>query len=66
MKKLCSYRFDDQFLTSLARLANLEMTNKTEIIKKSVLLYLDDNLDRLEERNTHLNTWKSFTKNKER
>jgi hypothetical protein len=66
MKKLCSYRFDDQFLTSLARLANLEMTNKTEIIKKSVLLYMDDNLDRLKARDTALNMWKSVARNKER
>jgi len=66
MKKLCSYRFDEQFLTALERLANLEMATKTEIIKKSVMLYMDDNLDRLKARDTALNMWQSVAKNKER
>ena len=66
MKKLCSYRFDEQFRTALARLANLEMATKTEIIKKSVMLYMDDNLDRLKARDTALNMWQSVAKNKER
>jgi hypothetical protein len=65
MKKLCSYRFDDQFLTALARLANLEMTTKTEIIKKSVMLYMDDNLDRLKAMDTALNMWQLVAENKE-
>ena len=65
MKKLCSYRFDEQFLTSLERLANLEMATKTEIIKKSVMLYMDDNLDRLKARDTALNMWKLVAENKE-
>ena len=49
-KKLCSFRFDDEFIRLLEALTGLEQTNKTQVIQKSVMNYLAENVDRLEER----------------
>ena len=49
-KKLCSFRFDDDFIRLLEALTGLERTNKTLVIKKSVMKYMADNIDRLEDR----------------
>ena len=39
-KKLCSFRFDDEFIRLLEALTGLERTNKTQVIQKSVMNYL--------------------------
>ena len=49
-KKLCSFRFDDDFIRLLEALTGLERTNKTLVIQKSVMNYLAENIDRLERR----------------
>ena len=49
-KKLCSFRFDNEFIRLLEALTGLERTNKTQVIQKSVMNYLAENVDRLEER----------------
>ena len=49
-KKLCSFRFDDDFIRLLEALTGLEKTNKTLVIQKSVMNYLAENIDKLEKR----------------
>jgi hypothetical protein len=49
-KKLCSFRFDEEFIRLLEALTGLERTNKTQVIQKSVMNYLAENIDRLEQR----------------
>ncbi len=49
-KKLCSFRFDDEFIRLLEALTGLERINKTQVIQKSVMNYLAENIDRLEQR----------------
>jgi predicted transcriptional regulator len=53
--KNCTFRFDEKFIDSLARLASLESTNKTGIIRRAVLDYWDVNIGRLEERHEKMN-----------
>ena len=53
-KKLCSFRFDDDFIRLLEALTGLEKTNKTLVIQKSVMNYLAENVDRLEERHRRM------------
>ena len=49
-KKLCSFRFDNEFIRLLEALTGLERTNKTLVIQKSVMKYMAENIDRLEDR----------------
>ena len=53
--KITGYRFDEDFIKMLGTLARLERLNKTEIIKKAVVNYLTENIDRLEERHKKMN-----------
>jgi hypothetical protein len=49
-KKMCSYRFDDEFIRLLEALTGLERTSKTQVIQKAVMNYMSENMDRLEKR----------------
>jgi|TARA_R110001583_G_scaffold183_5_gene1714 hypothetical protein len=53
--KITGYRFDEDFIKILKTLARLERLPKTEIIKKAVVNYLTENIDRLEERHKKMN-----------
>ena len=35
-KKICSYRFDDEFIRLLEALTGLERTSKTQVIQKQL------------------------------
>ncbi len=54
-KKMCSYRFDEEFIRLLEALTGLERINKTEVIQKAVMNYLAENIDRLENRYKKMN-----------
>ena len=53
--KISGYRFDEDFIKILETLTSLERLNKTEVIKKAVVNYLTENIDRLEERHKKMN-----------
>ena len=47
-KKLCSFRFDSDFVRILEKMSKLDRTTKTEVIKRSVMMFVEKNMDRLE------------------
>ena len=49
-KKMCSYRFDDEFIRLLEALTGLERISKTMVIQKAVMNYMAENIDKLEQR----------------
>ena len=49
-KRMCSYRFDDEFIRLLEALTCLERTIKTQVIQKVVMNYMAENMDRSKQR----------------
>ena len=47
-KKMCSFRFDSDFVSLLEKLSKLDNTSKTDVIKRSVMMFVEKNMDRLE------------------
>ena len=47
-KKSCSFRFDSDFVRILEKLSKLDNTTKTDVIKRSVMMFVEKNMDRLE------------------
>jgi hypothetical protein len=47
-KKMCSFRFDRDFVSILEKLSKLDNTTKTDVIKRSVMIFVNQNMTRLE------------------
>ena len=58
-KKMCSFRFDSDFVRILEKLSKLDNTSKTDVIKRSVMMFVEQNMNRLE---THYKNVKDLVK----